>query len=722
MNTILWKSLWNRRLTSSLTILSIALSVLLLLGIERVRQGARESFSNTISQTDLIVGAKGGTTQLLLYTVFRLGSATANMSFDFYQKLRQHPAVQWVIPYSLGDSHRGFRVVGTNEDFYTHYRFRQDRSISFAQGHAPSALFDLALGSEVAESLHYTLGQKVAVTHGVTDGPGIINHDDKPFVVSGILAKTGTPIDRSIYISLEGLEAIHIDWKDGAPPRKGEERDAQTLRKEDIKVDQITSVLVRTKNRIETLGLQREINTYSGEPLMAIIPGVALSELWSVVSYAEDGLRIVSWSVLVVGLLAMLIALYTSLQERRREMAILRSVGAGLAKIARLLVIEALVLTSLGAVLGVLLTYAVLAGTQSMIESAFGMLIPIRPLSGLEYGFLAIILLAGFLIGLVPAIKAYQNSLADGLAIRFVIPIVMLVLCPSISHAKTLKVAASVAWLSELAGEVTCGGSGVELLPPLVAPGTDPHSYQLTPRSRMLWSTADLRLVIGEGFEGWSEKNAGQANKLFTATKAINLRTIEAHTEGDAAKNEGHVQAKGLTTRDPHIWHSPKITREVARNLFIFLAQKMPSKRSEWDTCMRNFVQRSKTVESSIFAKISTIPSSRRVLATNHDAFGYFADHFGLKVIAIMGVSPEAAITPGRMKQAIDEIKKEGAKAVFVESSMPRDTAQKIAAEAGVKVGGELFADGLSAKGTPAGTITGLWETNADTIVAGLKQ
>jgi putative ABC transport system permease protein len=720
--TILCKSLWNRRLTTVLTIFSIALSVLLLLGIERVRLGARDSFSNTISQTDLIVGAKGGTLQLLLYSVFRLGSATANISYESFEKLRNHPAVKWVIPYSLGDSHRGFRVVGTNEDFYVNYRYRQDRTVTFAEGQAPMQVFDVALGSEVAEALKYKMGDSVAVAHGISDGPAIISHDDKPFKVVGILNKTGTPIDRSLYITLEGLEAIHMDWTDGAPPRRGEETPAHSIRKEDVKIAQITAALVRTKNRFETLMLQREINTYTEEPLMAIIPGVALGELWSVVSYAEDGLRIVSWAVLVVGLLAMLISIYTSLQERRREMAILRSVGAGLKTIAALLIIEATLLTFVGIALGVLLTYVVLLLSRPLIESSFGMLIPIQPLSIMEWIFLGVILVAGFLLGLAPAIKAYRNSLADGLAIRFLIPFVAFFI-PQVSEAKTLQVASSVSWLRELAYEITCGGKGVELLPAIVPPGTDPHSYKLTPRSRMIWSKADVRLIIGEGFESWPEKNAGSASKLFTATKNINLRVLDSHAEGETAETEGHAHSHSKigNSFDPHIWHSPRLTREAALNLYNFLAPRAPAMRNEWDTCLRTFVQRTKAVESAVHAKIATIPSTRRVLATNHDSMGYFASTFGLKIVAISGVSTEAQVTPGQLKRAIDAIKKTGAKAVFVESSASPETVQKVAAEAGVKVGGELFTDGLSAPGTPAGNITGLWETNAETLATSLR-
>jgi putative ABC transport system permease protein len=732
--SILWKSLWNRKLTSILTVSSIALSVMLLLGIERIRQGARDSFSGTISQTDLIVGAKGGTIQLLLYSVFRIGSATNNVSFGSYEKWSRHPAVLWTIPYSLGDSHRGFRVVGTNENFYEHYRFRQDKRVSFSGGRAPADVFEVVLGSDVAEKLGYQIGQKIAVTHGVTDGVGFLNHDDKPFTVVGTLAKTGTPIDRSLYVTLEGLEAIHMDWKEGVPPRPGEEIPATQLTKQNIKIGQITAFLVRTKNRFETLGLQRELNTFPDEPMMAIIPGVALSELWSIVSYAEDGLRLVSWSVLLVGLIAMLIALYTSLQERRREMAILRSLGASLSKIAFFLVTEACLLTMTGVVLGIALTYGALSVLQPIIERSFGLLIPIQPLSALEWIFVGVILFGGLLIGLVPAIKACRNSLADGLAVRFILPLFLLI-PPSVSEAKTLKIASSVAWLHEVAREITCGGQGVELLPPLIAPGTDPHGYRLTPRARLTWNSADLRLLIGQGFEPWDGQRAAKSSQVFIATGKLTLRKTSASpatkelvsnhsahshaaTHSSSAKQAGEA---GVINVDPHIWHSPQLTRDTAQNLYDFLIEKAPAQRAGWEICLRSFLKKTKDAEKTIREKFSVLSPIQRVLATNHDALGYFAEAFGFQVITLSGVSTEATVTPVQLKRAMEKIKSSGAKAIFLEHAMAPDLVRKVAAELKIRMGGELFTDGLTAAQTPAGTITGLWETNTETILAALK-
>jgi putative ABC transport system permease protein len=416
--SLAYRSLKNRRLTSILTLLSLALSVSLWVGIEHLRNGARESFSNTISQTDLIVGSRGAPLQLLLYTVFHMGTPTANVTYESYEKFKNHRAVLWTIPISLGDSHRGFRVVGTNEDFYRRYRYRQDRQVEFAQGRAPNDVFDVALGSEVAGRLGYDLGQRIVVTHGISSTRGIMDHDDKPFTVVAILKPTRTPIDRALYVTLEGIEAMHMDWKDGAPPLKGEETPAEKIKKEEIKTEQITAFFLRTKSRVQTLGLQREITTFPEEPLMAVIPGVALSELWAGIGYGEQVLKVVALFVVIVGLLGMLMALYTSLNERRREIAILRAVGVGPLKVIAMLVLESGLLTLIGTVLGIGFIYALVLALQPYIEQQFGLHIPLKAMGATELGYLSAVLIGGILVGLLPAWKAYRNALSDGLSVR----------------------------------------------------------------------------------------------------------------------------------------------------------------------------------------------------------------------------------------------------------------------------------------------------------------
>jgi putative ABC transport system permease protein len=412
-----WRSLLNRRLASILTILSVALSVALLIGVERVRQSARSSFTNTISQTDLIVGARGGGVPLLLYTVFHMGNATNNISFATYEKISSDPNVAWTIPLSMGDSHRGFRVVGTNADFYAHYHYRRNQQPRFGAGVEPKAMFDVAVGSAVAAKLGYRIGDHLTLSHGVGE-VSFHSHDDKPFSVTGILEPTGTPIDRSVFITLQGLEAIHADWEDGAPPLPEHAIKSADLQQRSLPVRELSAVLVGAKSRADSLGLQRQWSEFKGEPLSAIIPGLALDDLWEAISYAENGLRVVASFVVVVGLLGLLVSIYNSLNERRREMAILRSVGAGPGLIFALMIIEAVLLTVLGAAIGVATMYSLLFGFRPVIESHFGLYLPISSLSNAEQWYLCAIVGLSFILGAIPAWRAYRNTLSDGLTIR----------------------------------------------------------------------------------------------------------------------------------------------------------------------------------------------------------------------------------------------------------------------------------------------------------------
>jgi putative ABC transport system permease protein len=396
---------------------AIAISVALLLAVEKTRIGARESFNNTISKVDLIVGARTGPIQLLLYSVFHMGDATNNISYSSYSKFKNHPNTEWTIPYSLGDSHRGYRVVATDQNFYQHYHYRQEHSVELDQGTSSSGIFDVTLGSEVARKLGYRLDQEITLSHGISEQGGV-DHADKPFKVVGILKKTGTPIDRSLFITLEGMEAIHIDWKTGAPPSPGAAIPKDQIQVSQLKPDQITAFLLRTKSRIQSIYLQREINTFTDEPLLAIIPGVTLSQLWQGISYAEDGLKLISIFVVISGLLTMLITLYSSLNERRREMAILRALGASAGQVLGLLLFEAIGITIAGVLGGIGLVYGLLLGLQPWIETQFGIFIPISGMSISEWKLVAAVCIGGGILGFIPALKAYRQSLGDGLTIR----------------------------------------------------------------------------------------------------------------------------------------------------------------------------------------------------------------------------------------------------------------------------------------------------------------
>ena len=410
------KSLTNRLLTVGLTVFAISFSVFLLLGVEKIRTEAKASFANTISGTDLIVGARGGSVQLLLYSVFRIGNATSNVSWKSYQAISSAKEVAWTIPISLGDSHRGFRVLGTTSDYFKHYSYGTKKHLRFEAGKPFDDVFDAVLGYEVTERLGYKLGDKIVLSHGIGE-IAANDHADKPFRISGVLAKTGTPLDRTIHVRLQGIEAIHIDWRSGSPI-PGMSVSAAEIRQLELQPKAISAFLVGLKSKLSIFKIQRRVNQFRGEPLLAILPGVALQELWDLMSIAEAALGLISVFVVVVSLLLMLTMLFSSLNERRREMAILRSVGARLSHIFFLLVVEASLIVFSGILLGLLMLYAALYFAQPIIETEFGLFLAIQVLSMHEISILAILFFSGVAISALPAYRAYRQSLMDGMNVH----------------------------------------------------------------------------------------------------------------------------------------------------------------------------------------------------------------------------------------------------------------------------------------------------------------
>jgi putative ABC transport system permease protein len=410
------KSLLNRWVTALLTIATIAASVVLLLGVEEVRTGARQSFADTISGTDLIVGARSGNLNLLLYSVFRIGNATNNITWETYQDIAKRPEVAWIVPLSLGDSHHGFRVLGTTPDYFARYRYRQTQGLAFRAGGPFSDLFDAVVGADVAAKLGYKVGDAIVVAHGL-GSVSFVEHDDKPFRVAGILEKTGTPVDRTVHVSLEAIEAIHVDWQSGARI-PGQSVSADDVRRMDLQPKAVTAALVGLKSRLAAFRLQRAINEYRAEPLSAILPGAALQELWELVGTAETALKAVSAMVVATALLGMLTMILSTLNERRREMAILRSVGARPRTVLGLLMAEAGVLTAAGVALGLALLYAALLLARPYVDAAYGLNLPIGAPKPEAWVTLGIIVLGGCAAGLLPALRAYRLSLADGMTVR----------------------------------------------------------------------------------------------------------------------------------------------------------------------------------------------------------------------------------------------------------------------------------------------------------------
>ncbi len=410
------KSICNRRGTAALTVLAIAFSVTLLLGVEKVRKGARLSFMNTISGTHLIVGPRTGSVQTLLYSVFRIGSPTTRMSWESYESIAARKQVEWTIPISLGESHQGYRVLGTTGDYFKHYKYANRRSLSFDAGKAFDDVYDTVMGADVAKKLGYELGDEIEITHGLGHA-GFCTHKDRSFRIVGILRKTGTPVDRTVHVSLEGLEAVHLDWVGGAHLH-GDHATAEEVREMHLKPESISAMLIGLKSPQSAVMFQYNINNFKKEPLIAVMPAVALQELWDVMRVAEAAFLAVSVLVVMASLLGMITVILAGLNERRREMAILRSVGARPIHIFGLLVVEAGLYSAAGAVVGLVAVYLIQLLSLSLIEMQFGLYLPLRPPTCGDLFVLTGITVAGFFVGCIPGLKAYTSSVVDGMMVQ----------------------------------------------------------------------------------------------------------------------------------------------------------------------------------------------------------------------------------------------------------------------------------------------------------------
>ncbi|MCO6428657.1 ABC transporter permease [Nitrosomonas communis] len=413
---VAWHSLLNRKYSVLLALISVAISTFVLLGVEHIRHEAKESFSNTVSGVDLIVGARTGPLNLLLYSVFRMGNATNNIAWESYRELAADAKVAWTIPISLGDSHRGYRVMGTTQDYFAHFRFGQNTPLTFAEGRPSAQLFDVVIGAEVARKLDYRLHDHIILAHGLGQASFSL-HDDKPFQIVGILRATGTPVDQALYVSLQGMEAIHLNWKDGVKI-PGRQMAAHALEADKLTPKSITAFMVGLKSKMATFHVQRQINHYQREPLLAILPGIALTELWQMMSVMENTLRLISILVLFSSLLGLSTMLLSSIRERQREIAVMRAIGASPLFIFLVIQTEALLISLSGIIIAICALAAGILFTQALLAENYGVFISHFSMNSQILGILGIIIASTLVLALIPSLSAYRMSLHQGLAAR----------------------------------------------------------------------------------------------------------------------------------------------------------------------------------------------------------------------------------------------------------------------------------------------------------------
>ncbi len=468
------RSLWNRRFVAALTVLSIALSVALILGVERVRNEARDSFANSASGIDLIVAPRGNSVQILMATVFGVGSTGTGLAWQTYKLVEDLPQVAWSVPIQMGDNHRGFPVIGTTAAYFKRFRHSGGQPLTLAQGQAfdddkPDAA---VVGAEVAARFGYGPGSVIVNAHGAGAASFDV-HDEAPFTITGVLAPTGTAVDRMVFVTLKGFDELHA--KSIPPPadpfdvrapgpqpdaaqvdtaasralehRKDEQREnghaghdhaadahaapdgadgahADEHGRLDTHGDHrhepatINAIYVGLSDRSAVLGIQRTLAELRSDAVSAVIPAVALAELWSITGTAERAMQVMAFAVALAGMTGMVVMLSATLDARRREFAILRSVGATPRRIFTLIVTEAALLMGMGMLGGLFLLALAVWLFSPLLALRFGLTLDLGPVETRELALLVAIFGAGLAASLVPAVRVYRMTLADGLSVR----------------------------------------------------------------------------------------------------------------------------------------------------------------------------------------------------------------------------------------------------------------------------------------------------------------
>jgi len=399
------KSIQNRKITFLLSVISIAISVVLLLGVDKAIKSSKAHFINTINSTDIIVASSNGSLDILLNLIFHISDPLKEMSYKSFEDIKNFNEVSWAVPLSLGDSFNGFDVISTDENYFKYYRYSSSKLLEFSQGRGLVGFYDVVVGYDVAKKLHLKVGDTIHLSHG--HGHHKHTHKNRVFNVVGVLKKSMTPNDESVFMQLKADEAIHIEWQSGHFVDM--HISSEKLAHMKIKPKHISGMMLGLKNRSSILAVEDKINHYRGENLKAVIPAKALSKLYKLMKNLQDLLMVISSAVFIAAIFTMLSSMFSTLNERRREIAIFRSLGASSKAVFLLFAIESFLVVFNGIVIGVVLVEIV--GCFSPFKLSVGV-------DTYQFCMLLSMIIIALFASLFPAVKSYKNSLSDGLIVK----------------------------------------------------------------------------------------------------------------------------------------------------------------------------------------------------------------------------------------------------------------------------------------------------------------
>ena len=453
--TLVFQSLLNRWLSCLLIILTLAFSISLYFTVSRIQESVKASFKSTVSGVDSIVAARGGNLQILLNSVFLIGEPSAPIQWNTYQDIANNNKIKWAVPISLGDSHKGYRVIGTTNNYFKQIKYSSRKNIEFLTGNSFNDVFDVVLGSVVASKLNYNIGEEIAITHGLSDVGEVhtftseknakhddhddhakheedeghddheddAKHDDHAghdhenlgFKVSGILKPTGTPIDNAVYVSLAGIEAMHTGWIGN---QKVIDVSLEQIMEKELRPKTISAIFLSLNNRTQIFQFQRDVINYKEEAISSVMPGITLSRLWMLTGNVDKAFKIITFFIIIIALLGMIAMTIAGLSSRRREMAILRSVGASPVNIVSLLLVESIIISIVSCIVGYILMVVIFSLGKDYLQHNYGIFIDSFSIKNYDLQIVITIVFAALIATIVPAIQIYKNTLRDGLSVK----------------------------------------------------------------------------------------------------------------------------------------------------------------------------------------------------------------------------------------------------------------------------------------------------------------
>ena len=390
-----------RRLSTALNVLLLALGVATITLLLLATSQLEERMQRDARGIDLVVGAKGSPMQIILSSIYQLDVPTGNISWKQAQEVARHRAVKKTIPLALGDNYRGYRIVGTHHDYVALYGAR------LAQGELWQAPLDAVLGSEVAATTGLAVGATFAGAHGLGGRAGEHVHDDKPYRVVGVLAPSGTVADRIVLTDVASLWAVHADQHD----IKDVARIAELLPDDE---KELTALLVQYATPLAAAMLPRYINQNSD--MQAASPAYETARLFNIIGVGVDVLRGFALVLVFAAGLSVFIALYNALNERRYDLAVMRTLGASPGKLLLLMLFEGLLLALVGAVLGIVLGHALTELLGFALAQAKQVTVTGWAWLNAELWLVVMALAVGALAALLPAWRAYRTDVAATLA------------------------------------------------------------------------------------------------------------------------------------------------------------------------------------------------------------------------------------------------------------------------------------------------------------------